>query len=122
MKIEQTIAQYSQQIEAGAKSAEVYTELGHLYSQQQKWQLAIQNYRQAIAIEPDLVEVHRRLEFALQQQGKNGLATNHQFTQFELQPSSFNPQQVYELGQNLESQNKLAKAISCYRQAIKSQP
>lgn len=122
MKIEQAIAQYSQQIEAGAKSAEVYTELGHLYSQQQKWQLAIQNYRQAIAIEPDLVEVHRRLEFALQQQGKNGLATNHQFTQFELQPSSFNPQQVYELGQNLESQNKLAKAISCYRQAIKSQP
>ncbi|MEM6610972.1 MAG: tetratricopeptide repeat protein [Cyanobacteria bacterium P01_C01_bin.72] len=50
------------------------------------------------------------------------MATNEQFTTFKLEPSSFTPQQVYKLGQTLESENKLAKAIACYRSVIKSQP
>ena len=124
VEIEQTkaIAKCIKQIAANPQSARLYADLGDLYCQQQQWQLAIKSYRQALEMEPDLAAVHLSLAMVLERRGNNSLASNHLFEALQLQPQAFDSQQRYQLGQALKSQNKPAKAIACYRQAIESQP
>lgn len=122
VEIEQAIAKYVQQIADSPPSADIYAALGDLYTQQQRWKLAVEHYRQAISLKPDLGRVHRRLGFILSQRGKYDLAANHLFEAFQLQPDTFTAQERYKLGQTLETQNKPARAIVCYRSVIELQP
>ena len=122
VQIEQEIALYVQKIAANPQSAEVYLDLGHLYVQQEQWSQGMANYRQAIALKPDFAEAHRHLAAVLTSRGNHNLATNHLFEAYQLQPSLMTAQQHYELGQTLQQQEKPARAIACYRTAIKSQP
>ena len=121
-QIEQAIAQYIRQITVSPQPAEVYADLGNLYTQQGQWQEAVENYRQAIALKPDFAEAHRYLAGALDQSGKASQAANHLFTAFQLQPTSVTAQQHYKLGQTLQKQDKPARAIACYRAAIELKP
>ncbi len=121
-QIEQAIAQYIRQITVSPQPAEVYVDLGNLYTQQGQWHEAVENYRQAIALKPDFAEAYRYLAGALNQSGKASLAANHLFTAFQLQPESVTAQQHYKLGQTLQKQDKPARAIACYRAAIELKP
>ncbi len=122
VEIEQAIAQYIQQITVSPQPAEIYLDLGHLYGQQKQWQQAIASYKQAIALKPDCAEAHRHLAAILTRRGNESMASNHLFEAYQLQASSVAAQQHYELGQTLQEQTKPARAIACYRTAIKSRP
>ena len=123
VEIEQTkaIAKCIERIAADPQSDRLYAELGNLYGQQQQWQLAIENYRQALQLQPNSATVHHRLAIALERSCKKSQASNHLFEAVQLQNNLFEPQQLYQLGRALESQNKPAKAAACYRLAIESQ-
>lgn len=122
VQIEQEISLYVQRIAANPQSAEVHLELGHLYVQQEQWSQAMASYRQAITLKPDFAEAHRHLAAVLTSRGNHNLATNHLFEAYQLQPSLMTAPQHYELGKTLQQQEKPARAIACYRTAIKSQP
>lgn len=120
-QIEQEIARYVRQI-AATPSAEIYVELGELYARQQQWQQAIASYREAIALDPDFAIAHRRLAVVMNKSGDLDQTANHLFKSFQLQPDFVTAQQHYELARILETENKLVRAIACYRAAIESQP
>ena len=122
VNIEREIVECTAQIANSPQSADIYLKLGSLYARQQQWQQAIASYRQALAIKSDCAEAHRRLAAVMEQSGDYSLAVNHRFKTFRLQPDSATPQQHYELGRILEAQDKPARAIACYRAAIKLQP
>lgn len=111
-----------QQLTANSPTPEVYFDLGYLYYQQQQWQPAIASYRKAIALKPNFPEAHLQLGAVLTQSGNEDLAANHLFKAYQLQPDLVTAQDHYELGQTLQKQNKPARAIACYRGAIKFQP
>ena len=56
------------------------------------------------------------------QTGNDSLAANNLFKAYQLQASSVTAQQHYDLGKTLQEQTKPARAIACYRAAIKSRP
>ncbi|MEH2285556.1 MAG: tetratricopeptide repeat protein [Nostoc sp.] len=77
---------------------------------------AINYYRQAIALNPDLPEVYYNLGKILQQQGQwsEAIASYHQA--LKLNPQNW---EIYSrLGQVYQSQNQIAEAISVYRQGL----
>lgn len=121
-QIEQEIAQYIEQLGDHPQPAEVYFNLGDLYASQEKLALAIKNYRQAIALKKDFAAAHRQLALVLAQHDSDRQSADHLFKAFKLNPETVTAQQYYELGQTLQVQNKIPKAIACYRAAIKSQP
>lgn len=120
-QIDRDIARCVRQI-ADTPSAEIYVDLGDLYTRQQQLDRAISSYREAIALKPNFARAHRRLAAAMDQNGNHSKGTNHLFEAFQLQPDSVSAPQHYELAQNLAKQNKPARAIACYRAAIASQP
>lgn len=122
VNIERAIAKCHQQLAVDPQTAEIYLRLGSLYARQEQWQQAIANYRKAIAIESDFAEAHRHLAATMKQSGNPDLAANHLFEAFQLQPDSVTAQEHYELGQILQTQDKPARAIACYRAAIELQP
>ena len=120
-QIEQAIARCVRQI-AATPSAEMYVDLGELYAQQQQWHQAICSYREAIALDPNLVKAHRRLAVVMNRSGNQDRAANHLFKSFQLQPDLVTARHHYQLARILEKQNKPVRAIACYRAAIESQP
>ena len=121
-EVETAIAKCLKEIADHPQSPQLHARLGNLYVRQQQWQQASETYRQAIALKPDMGTVHRDLALVLNRLGKPNEAAHHLFEAFRLQPELATPEQYYELGQNLEQQNKLPKAISSYRKAIELKP
>ena len=122
VEIEAAIAQCQQQIASNPQTAQLYVQLGNLYARQQQWRQAIENYRQAVALKPNLIEAHRRLAAVLNQRGRRNEAANHLFEAFRFQPELASPKQHYELARDLQQQDKFSRAIASYRQAIELQP
>ncbi|BAZ44189.1 sulfotransferase [Chondrocystis sp. NIES-4102] len=121
-QIEQAIAVCLEEISVNPSIASAYLTLGDLYVQQQRWQLAKEAYRQAITIEPNLAIAYRQLAEIFAIQGNESQAADHLYQAWELEPLSITAQEYYKLGQTLASQNKPAKAIACYQNALKMQP
>jgi tetratricopeptide (TPR) repeat protein/glycosyltransferase involved in cell wall biosynthesis len=78
---------------------------------------AITYYRQAIALQPDLLEAYYNLGVALQEQGELEEALTYHQQALELNPDFGD---VYlSLGKIYQNQNNLKEAISAYRQGLK---
>ncbi|MEO0836124.1 MAG: tetratricopeptide repeat protein, partial [Cyanobacteria bacterium J06642_3] len=121
-KIEQAIANCVQQIAINPQALELYIVLGHLYTQQKRWQQAIKIFQQALTLKPDNAEIHHCLAAVLNQNGNEHVAANHLFKAAQLQPNSLTPQQYFKFAQTLQKQAKPARAIACYRSAIAAKP
>jgi tetratricopeptide (TPR) repeat protein len=121
-QIEKAIAQCLKQIATSSQPATVYLKLGNLYARQEQWQKAIDSYRQATAIKPDLLVAYRHLAKISTRLGNDNQAADYLYQALQLKPKFATAQEHYELGQTLKTQNKPAKAIACYRAAIKMQP
>jgi tetratricopeptide (TPR) repeat protein len=73
-------------------------------------------YRQAIALQPDLLEVYNNLGLVLQEQGKleEAIASDHQA--LKLNPQNW---EIYtRLARIYQAQNQIAEAICVYRQGL----
>ena len=121
LEIEQKITQYHQQLTANPPSADVYIELANLYARQQQWELAIENYLEAIELKPNFAIAHRNLSLAYEKQNNRHLAVDYLFRAFKLQPELFTPAELFKLAQNLRKQKKVLRAIACYQYLVESQ-
>ena len=120
-QIESKIALLIEEISHSPQSVEIYLELGDLYVHSKQWQQARTNYKQALSLDPDCVEAHRRLAYTFARLGNISQCANHLFKAFRLQPDAVTAVQHYKLGQTLKKQDKPAMAIACFRNAIKFQ-
>jgi tetratricopeptide (TPR) repeat protein len=117
VELEQAIAEYVQQIAANPQSAQIHADLGDLYAQQQRWQLAIKHYRQAITLQPDFESVYKILADLLLQQGKDERAIEVYRQGVKNNPQNSN--YLFALASALEDQNKWFRASNNYQQAAK---
>jgi tetratricopeptide (TPR) repeat protein len=118
--IDRAIAKYVQQIAASPQSAKVHAELGDLYAQQQRWQLAAKHYRQAITLQPDLESVYKTLADLLLQQGKDEEAIKVYRQGVKNNPQNSN--YLFALASALAAQKKWLRASNNYQQAAKLEP
>jgi spermidine synthase len=81
---------------------------------------AIWHYRQAIRLEPDLVQAHGGLGIALHVQGKLDEAIGHYCRALEIDPE--HTEAHNSLACALAEQGKLDEAISHYHRALKTRP
>ena len=121
-KIEQAIAKCLQLIKNDPESAEIHANLGELYIQQQNWTKALDCYEKIVSLKPFSSQAHRNLARVYTATGNESKVTDHLFALFKSDPNAFTGLQLYDLGQVLLTQNKLVRAISCYRGAIELQP
>jgi protein O-GlcNAc transferase len=97
-----------------------YGDLGNTLLQRGNFDAAIENYRRALSLKPDLAGVHSNLGVALQMQGKLDAAAEHY-----RQALSFNPdfaEAHNNLGLALQNQGKLDMAIASFYKALSLQP
>ena len=120
VELEQAIAECVQQIEANPQSAEANANLADLYAQQQRWQLAIKHYRQAITLQPDFESIYKTLADLLLQQGKDEEAIKVYRQGVKNNPDNSN--YLFALASALEAQNKWLRASNNYQQAAKLEP
>ena len=102
--------------------AEYHFNLGTLYDGKKEWSEAIQQYQQAIAINPDMAKAHRNLARSLSQLGDKQQSTESWYRAASIENQAVGAEEHLELGQNLASWGKHNSAITCYRRAIAKQP
>jgi tetratricopeptide (TPR) repeat protein/predicted O-methyltransferase YrrM len=94
--------------------------LGNALMGLDKWDEAIDCYRRAIQIQPDLLEAHYNLGVALAQQQQWQPASAAFHCALELNPN--HAESHYGLGKMVEQQDQLQQALAHYRQAAKLNP
>ncbi|MFW9261164.1 tetratricopeptide repeat protein [Nostoc sp. CALU 546] len=77
-------------------------------------------YRQAIALQPDLVSVHNNLGDVLQKQARLDDAIKSYQQAIKIQPDSFYA--YHNLGHTLQQKGKLKQAIAAYQKALNIKP
>jgi tetratricopeptide (TPR) repeat protein len=120
VEIEQAIAKCIQQIETSPQSAQANADLGDLYAQQQRWQLAVKHYRQAITLQPDFESIYKTLADLLLQQGQDEEAIKVYRQGVKNNPQNAN--YLFALASALAAQKKWLRASNNYQQAAKLEP
>lgn len=81
---------------------------------------AVESFRRAIAINPNVAEAHFNHGLALKNRGDQAAAIESYRRAIEIRPSY--PEAFYNLGISLKAMGDLSGAIDCYRQAIMINP
>ncbi len=113
--IDKAIAEYVQEIAVNPQSAQAHADLGDLYAQQQRWQLAIKHYRQAITLQPDFESVYKTLADLLLQEGKDEQAIKVYRQGVKNNPQNSN--YLFALASALAAQKKWLRASNNFQQA-----
>jgi tetratricopeptide (TPR) repeat protein len=116
------IDKYRELIAKYPDKAEVYANLGSLYAKKQEWSKAMYYYQQALAIDPKLASVYRNLAKILTKLGREKQAVEYLYRALQLEPDWAEAKKHYSLGNLLWSQDKLSKAVNCFKVAIELQP
>jgi tetratricopeptide (TPR) repeat protein len=98
------------------KIAEVYFNLGVLYSQINNTALAIEHYRKTLQLKPGFTMAHFNLAIIFQAQGQLTNATLHYQQALAMQPNFV--EALANLGTVLQLQGQLQSARQCYQQAL----
>jgi O-antigen biosynthesis protein len=97
-------------------------ELGQTYFERQEWQKAIACYQEATKLDPQEAEYHLHLGQAWSKANNQDQANLAYFEGFSLKPQAASGKSHYLLGEKLLQQNKVEKAIACFRRAVTQQP
>ena len=117
------IAQFNKQLAVNPEQPEIYLQLGNLYEKKQQWELAIRSYEQAINLNPQLVNAYICLAKVYAAELKNhDKSTNYWYQAIKLNPDWLTAKKCITLGNILQAQKKIIKAIDCYYQAIVLSP
>jgi len=96
---------------------EEYAKLGNIYAQEKKWDLAIENYRQAIALKPNFSWYYYYLAQALHEQENWNEAIKNYDLAIELNRDF--SWSYYNLGNALSKLGRWEEAVKAYRNTIK---
>ena len=97
-----------------------YGMLGGIYLKKGQHDKAISEYKEALGINPDFVEVHYNLASLLDKQGRSEEAIVHYLQALRIQPDL--AEAHYNLASLLNKQGRTEEAIEHYLQALRIQP
>ena len=109
---------YAKALEVQPDMADIYCNLGSIYAKQQKWQQAIEYYQKSSLINPKNASSYRNLAKVWNKLGENEKAAECFFKALELEPSMISAQNHFDLANNLLEENKLDRAIACYKHCV----
>ena len=98
-------------------TSEEYANLGSIYAQEKSWDLAIENYRQAIALKPNFSWYYYYLAQALSQKKIWNKAIKNYYQAIELNHDFY--WSYYNLGNALGKLERWKEAVKAYKNAIK---
>ena len=98
-------------------TSEEYANLGSIYAQEKSWDLAIENYRQAIALKPNFSWYYYCLAQALYQKQNWNKAIKNYYQAIELNHNFY--WSYYNLGNALGKLERWKEAVKAYKNAIK---
>ena len=98
-------------------TSEEYANLGSIYAQEKSWDLAIENYRQAIALKPNFSWYYYYLAQALSQKKNWNKAIKNYYQAIELNHDFY--WSYYNLGNALGKLERWKEAVKAYKNAIK---
>ncbi|MEG4457132.1 FkbM family methyltransferase [Microcoleus sp. N9_A1] len=122
VKLDEAKNCYIHALEAQPDFSQALANLGTIYAQQQQWQEAIATYQKAIAIQPNFAGVYRNLAKVFSQIGKLEEAADCWYAALILEPSKATAEEYVNLGDTLVEQQKVDRAIVCYRRAVYLNP
>ena len=102
--------------------AEVCLNLGSLSCKQQQWQLAIDYFQQAIAINSRCGSAYRNLARVYKKLGQQRLMLDCWFTALQIEPERANVGEYCNLAQMMVALGDRDRAIACYRQVLELDP
>ena len=114
--------QPSSSLEAQPESATSWNNLGSLYAKKQQWEKAIGCYQEAIQLDSGSSKTYRNLARVYAKTEQKEKATDCWYEAFSLEPNSVSPQDHFDLGKSLWQQNKIDRAIACFRRTIQLKP
>ena len=121
-KLDEGKSYYLRALEIQPDFAQALANLGTIHAQQQQWQEAITCYQKAIAIQPDFAGVYRNLARVFELHDKPEEAADCWYTSLILEPSKATAEEYLNLADTLVEQQKVDRAIVCYRRAVYLNP
>ena len=122
-QLSENIARYTQKLAVNPEQPELHFQLGNLYEQTQQWELSISSYEQAINLNPQLINAYICLAKIYATEFKDhDKSTNYWYQAIKLNPDWVTAKKYFTLGNILQAQKKITKAIDCYHQAISLSP
>ena len=103
-------------------SAVSWNNLGSLYAQKQQWAKAVSCYQEAIALDPNLSKSYRNLARVYSKTGKKEEAALYWYESFILEPNTVQPEEHFNLANDLVELDRTDKAIACLRLAVEQKP
>ncbi|GAB4531969.1 MAG: hypothetical protein Tsb0014_15970 [Pleurocapsa sp.] len=104
------------------ESATSWNNLGSFYAKKQQWQKAISCYQEAIQLDSNFSKTYRNLARVYAKIGQSEKAADCWYEAFSLEPNNATSQDHYYLGKTLWQQEKIEKAIACFRRTIQLKP
>ena len=113
---------YLKAIEIDPNYGPAYANLGSLAAQEKNWPEAIGWYQKAISRDPSLAGAYDRLSKVWKEVGRDAESIDCAYRAYELEPTSFKPEEHLNLGDRLFDRGQLTQAMTCYRQALELAP
>ncbi len=118
----EAIGIYAKALEIQPDMAEIYCNLGSIYAKAKKWQQAIENYQKSTIIDPNSAAPYRNLARVWDELGEYDKSADCFFKALEIDPKLLSPQNHFDLANNLLAEEKLNRAIDCYKKCIGLEP
>jgi tetratricopeptide (TPR) repeat protein len=115
----QAIEHLNKSLQAKPNSMNLYA-VGHVYQRLGKYNMAIQNYTEAVRLEPDFPHAHFDLAVACSEIGDHEMAVQHYKEVLRIQPDY--PGVLNNIGMELKEQGKINQAIEMWKKALDIHP
>ena len=113
---------YAKALELQPNMAEVYCNLGSIYAKSKKWQQAIDYYQKAAIIDSKCAAAYRNLARVWDELGEYDKSEGCFFKALAVKPELISAKNHFDLAHNLLAENKIDKAIACYKNCIYLEP
>ncbi|MCC0175433.1 tetratricopeptide repeat protein [Waterburya agarophytonicola K14] len=113
---------YAKALESQPNMAEVYCNLGSIYAKSKKWQQAIEHYQKSIIIDPNCAAPYRNIAKVWDELGEYEKSEECFFKALAIKPELISAKNHFDLAHNLAEENKLERAIACYKHCIHLEP
>ena len=113
---------YAKALEVQPGMAEIYCNLGSIYAKKQNWQQAIEHYQKSSLIDPQNATPYRNLAKVWDKLGRHEQSTVCFFKAIDIDPKLLSAKEHFELATNLLEEDKIERAISCYKHCIARDP
>lgn len=121
-QLEEAQRYYTQALQLQPNWAEVHANIGSIHAQAQQWQQALECYQKAITIKPDFAGAYRNVARVWTQLNQPQKVNQCLYKAYTLEPQHVTATEHLKLADTLKQQGQIEESITCYRNAISSDP